>query len=128
LNIIFHGLANGLAEFSNSDGAKFKIRANSEEEARQILLEVYSPEFLLANNKKSKIIQIKSLAKSELEATDWKVQRQREQITLGIDTSLSLEQYIELLTGRQAIRTKSNELEAQVNAAETIEELNGINW
>ena len=46
----------------------------------------------------------KHLALKSLNNTDWKVTRHRDQLALGIDTSLSDEEYQTLLTNRQTWR------------------------
>lgn len=51
----------------------------------------------------------KYLCKRNLDATDWKVIKHRDQIALGITPSLTDEQYQELLNNRQTWREKASD-------------------
>ena len=51
----------------------------------------------------------KYLSKRNLNNTDWKVIRHRDQLAQGIDTSLSDEEYQALLTERQSWREKASD-------------------
>ena len=64
------------------------------------------------------IQQVKQTAGSILSQSDWKVIRAQETNT-ALDT--------ELAAYRASIRTKSNDLEASINACETVEELIEVN-
>ena len=46
----------------------------------------------------------------KLNSTDWKVLRHKDQLELGVDTSLTSEEYTELLTKRQEWRTLHSQL------------------
>ena len=49
-------------------------------------------------------ISLNKKAETFLNKTDWLVQRHREQVDLGIETSLSHQEYGELLNERQSVR------------------------
>ena len=51
----------------------------------------------------------KYLCKRNLDATDWKMIRHRDQIALNIDTTLTDEEYQELLNKRQTWREKASD-------------------
>ena len=51
----------------------------------------------------------KYLCKRNLDNTDWKMIRHRDQIDLSIETSLSVEEYTELLNKRQTWREKASD-------------------
>jgi len=78
--------------------------------------------------KQQKITEIKQKAAGELSATDYKVIRHRDQLAASLPTTLTSTEYQTLLTQRQAIRDKSNNLEAQVNAATTETVVNSVVW
>ncbi|MCK9224503.1 MAG: hypothetical protein M0Q02_05420, partial [Candidatus Muirbacterium halophilum] len=67
-------------------------------------------------------------ATEELSELDWKVLRHKEQLELGIETSLTASDYHSLLETKQNIRNKVNTLEQQVNACLTIDEINALFW
>lgn len=66
------------------------------------------------------IKEIKTFANQELLKTDYKINRQLEQIQLGIETTLNEKEYNQLLIERQSIREKSNDIENQILKAETV--------
>lgn len=45
-------------------------------------------------------------AKETLNSTDWQILRHKEQVDLGIETTLSEEEYLQLITKRQEAREK----------------------
>ena len=55
------------------------------------------------------LIKINADATNYLTDTDWLVIRHRDQLALGQETSLTNEQYLDLLVKRQAAREKVNE-------------------
>ncbi|MBR1625515.1 MAG: hypothetical protein IJ681_00055 [Bacteroidales bacterium] len=55
------------------------------------------------------LIKINADATNYLTDTDWLVIRHRDQLALGLETSLTNEQYLDLLAKRQAAREKVNE-------------------
>ena len=55
------------------------------------------------------LIKINAEATNYLTDTDWLVIRHRDQLALGQETSLTNEQYLDLLAKRQAAREKVNE-------------------
>jgi len=59
----------------------------------------------------------------QLSKTDWVVTKIAEIQVTGGDVEATKEKYADILTQREAIRTKSNELEEKVNGCETYEEL-----
>lgn len=52
----------------------------------------------------------KEEAEAFLNSTDWQVIRHKEQQDLGIETSLSKDEYLELITQRQERRTRLNDI------------------
>lgn len=76
--------------------------------------------------KKDAIERAKLYAAGLLSRTDWKVIRYRDQAAAGIETSLSETEYVELLEHRQAIRDRSDEIEAKIRDAETAEDVRAI--
>ncbi|MHB8171218.1 MAG: hypothetical protein ACYDG6_06715 [Thermincolia bacterium] len=82
----------------------------------------------LAEIKRQKITEIKLRAKAELDATDYKVIRHRDQVANNLTTALTSIEYQALLTSRQAVRDKSNTLETQVNAATTDTAVYAVVW
>lgn len=66
---------------------------------------------------------IKWQAGLKLKETDWVVTKIAEIQVTGGDVESAKEKYADILTEREAIRIKSNELEAKINACETYEEL-----
>jgi len=82
----------------------------------------------MSDVKAKKISFFKVIASEELSRTDWKILRHLDQISLWISTSLTAEQYTQLLTNRQTIREKSNTLEIQINNCTTNEETLAVNW
>lgn len=83
----------------------------------------------LAEIKQQKIAEIKLRAKGELDATDYKVIRHRDQLAANLAaTSMTATAYQALLTNRQDIREKSNTLETQINAATTSTAIYAVIW
>lgn len=78
--------------------------------------------------KTNKIKEFNQHAKQELRDLDWKVLRHIEQKELQIQTSLTENEYQELLQNKQSIRDKVNNLETIINTTTTIEELTEITW
>ncbi|MFW5804650.1 MAG: hypothetical protein ACOCWG_05420 [bacterium] len=78
--------------------------------------------------KLQKIRLFNNHAKKELSNLDWKVLRHKEQQDLGISTSLTTQEYQELLQQKQTIRDKVNALETTVNNCLTIDEINQLYW
>lgn len=72
--------------------------------------------------------RFKPTAANELAKTDWYTIRHIEQKALKIKTSLTEEEYQMVLAGRQSIRKKSNDKEAEIMAAETIEDIFNVHW
>ena len=65
--------------------------------------------YIKRTNAVENLLQINADAKSYLTDTDWLVIRHRDQLALGQNTSLTNEQYLDLLVKRQAAREKVNE-------------------
>lgn len=59
----------------------------------------------------------------KLSKTDWKIIRHKEQIDAGITTSLTAEEYSQLLSDRQVIRDNSNVATVNISNATTNEEV-----
>ena len=78
--------------------------------------------------KSEQVDKFKPCAAAELCVTDWKTIRHVEQTELGIETSLTAQEYTDLITERQAIRQKSNDKEAEVMAATTVDEVFEVVW
>lgn len=76
--------------------------------------------------KRQKISETKQYAATELSTTDYKVIRHRDQTDAGLPTTLTTTEYQQLLTDRQAIRDRSNEIKAQINAATTQAEVEAL--
>lgn len=71
--------------------------------------------------KLERILEVKELANLELLKTDWKV-------TKHVETNnLTPEQFYDLKAERQAIRYKSNQLENEINALTTLDNVNNYN-
>ena len=66
---------------------------------------------------------IKWQAGQKLKETDWVVTKIAEIQVTGGDVESAKEKYADVLKEREAIRAKSNELEAKINACGTYEEL-----
>jgi hypothetical protein len=68
--------------------------------------------------KKETIMEVKAEASRRINTVmpDWKIIKHRDQIELGVPTSLSAEEYIAKQQKRQAIRDASNIIEAEINA------------
>ncbi len=75
-----------------------------------------------------KMQEFKAKAKAELDPTDYKVVRHRDQVAAGQPTTLTNAQYLQLLADRNAIRDKSNTLEQQVIAAQTEATILAVVW
>lgn len=110
------------------DGNKYFIDANNETEAELIFEDLISIESKLENIKLDKINLVKSNARNLLNETDWKELRHYRQKYLETATSLTEEEFEELLEEREAIRVNSNTLESVISACTTIEELNAIEF
>lgn len=80
----------------------------------------------IADLKQSATIHIKKHAKTLLDATDYKVTRHIEQNAMQEITTLTSEEFNQLLTDRQAIRDESNVKELAITTATTIEEITVI--
>ena len=65
--------------------------------------------YIKHTNAVENLLQINADAKSYLTDTDWLVIRHRDQLAFGQNTSLTNEQYLDLLVKRQAAREKVNE-------------------
>lgn len=66
---------------------------------------------------------IKGRTFSVLHSTDWKIIRHRDQIDSGGGTSLTDQEYQDLLIDRENIRINSDIYEQQVNDATSIEQI-----
>jgi hypothetical protein len=76
---------------------------------------------------KNKLIsQVKNKVSELLTATDYKVIRHRDQLELGVETTLTDLEYDALLKQRNDLRIKSNELEATIKAKRSLNTLNEI--
>jgi len=62
------------------------------------------PEFIEEINQKSQVEAAKAEARKLLANTDWMVIRHRDQIEMGVETSLTTEEFVELLNQRQIAR------------------------
>jgi len=78
--------------------------------------------------KANKIKEFNQHAKQELTKLDWKVLRHIEQKELQIQTSLTENEYQELLQNKRSIRDKVNNLETIINTTTTVEELTEVTW
>ena len=101
------------------------IDADSQEEAIRIYNDNYTP---LLKTKRKLLNKIKQKAKELLTATDYKVIRHRDQRDKVVSKkSISDVEYMELLTERDRIRDRSNEMEAEVEKLTTVEEIENFN-
>lgn len=66
--------------------------------------EKYTDEELKEQQEIKQVVQTTNQSLQFLDDTDWKVTRHRDQLALGIETSLTNEEYINLLTQRQEAR------------------------
>lgn len=66
--------------------------------------EKYTDEELKEQQEIKQVVQITNQSLQFLDDTDWKVTRHRDQLALGIETSLTNEEYLNLLTQRQEAR------------------------
>lgn len=73
------------------------------------------------------ISKIKRNAFKLLSETDWKVIRHRDQVDLGVTTSLSNAEYIQLLTDRNNIRLNTNQIENELNSITSVETIENYN-
>jgi len=110
------------------EGVSHNIEANSLEEAHEILESLTSVEAKLENTKLLKVALLKSDTSKKLAETDWKELRHYRQKYLAVTTSLTEEEFVDLLEEREAIRESSNTLETQINACTTIEQIEAIEW
>ncbi len=66
--------------------------------------EKYTDEELKEQQEIKQVVQTTNQSLQFLDDTDWKVTRHRDQLALGIETSLTNEEYLNLLTQRQEAR------------------------
>lgn len=66
--------------------------------------EKYTDEELKEQQEIKQVVQTTNQSLQFLDDTDWKVTRHRDQLALGIETSLKNEEYLNLLTQRQEAR------------------------
>ena len=66
--------------------------------------EKYTDEEFKEQQEIKQVVQTTNQSLQFLDDTDWKVTRHRDQLTLGIETSLTNEEYLNLLTQRQEAR------------------------
>ena len=66
--------------------------------------EKYTDEVLKEQQEIKQVVQTTNQSLQFLDDTDWKVTRHRDQLALGIETSLTNEEYLNLLTQRQEAR------------------------
>lgn len=119
---------NSIYQFIDENNNKYCIGSDSQENALAFLQATLHEGYSIDVMKFRKINTFKTQARLELDKDEWMVNRHKEQLETATPRSLSVEQYNQLLADRQAIRDKSNDLEAQINEATTIEELELINW
>lgn len=116
---------NGVYQFQDSNGVKHSVGANSKKEALSILENRPKPNE--TDKLKRKLInQVRSEVANRLQATDYKVIRHRDQLELGIETTLTDLEYDQLLKERNDMRIKSNELETLIKSKRSINTLNEI--
>jgi len=82
----------------------------------------------VADFQADKISSFKVSAASELSALDWKCIRHRDQVDNSEATSLTSQEYTDLLNERKAIRDKSNNKETAINACSTMAQIHVITW
>jgi hypothetical protein len=110
---------------SKSDAIKFLETKQTNYEKRDVDAEKIN-EF-----KEQLLNQVKYEVSALLQATDYKVIRHRDQLDLiakgeVITTTLSSQEYEDLLKERNALRAKSNELEATINSKRSVNTLEKI--
>jgi len=66
---------------------------------------------------------IRSLLNRHLSKTDWKITRHKEQIELGLTTSINQTDYDAILLERNDLRTLSNDLEVKIDSCVDRDEL-----
>lgn len=118
---------NGTFKFeSEKDGEKqiFIVGATSKSEALQRVEAIVNavPD-KVAIIKTELTSKVKQIAKEQLTATDYKVTRHLEQLELKAETSLTELEYKTLLEERNYYRTKSNQIESQIEALTTLQDL-----
>lgn len=99
------------------------LDANSEKEAVEIYNSNYTP---LHDKKRQLLAKAKNEVANKLQATDYKVIRHRDQLELGVETTLTDLEYDQLLKERNGMRIKSNELETLIKSKRSISTLNEI--
>ena len=121
---------NGVYYFILDSGVKHSVEANSKEQAIEKIRNYKEPNEVDILKRKL-LRQVKSEVSARLQATDYKVIRHRDQLDLiakgeVITTTLSAQEYETLLKERNALRIKSNELEAKINNKRSIKTLEKI--
>lgn len=81
----------------------------------------------LDEEKDKKISEVKKVAHKLLTELDWKSLRHKDEKDMNIETSLTEEEYQNLLIQKKAIRDKSNQLETQILNLTSIVDLRLIN-
>ena len=83
-------------------------------------------EYDLSDMKERKVDRVKKVTYSKLQESDWKVLRHRDQVAAGQGTSLTSQEYQDLLTERENIRIQSDDYEQQINDATSVDQINLI--
>lgn len=116
--------------FENEAKEIIHITADSLEQAKSVLADLEKLNSITDETRlKRKLLnQVKQKAKELLSSTDYKITRHEEQLKIGTETSLTDIEFSELLTERNNIRLNSNKFEAEIEALNTLEELNNYKF
>ena len=113
--------------YKTDEGIILSVGANSKSEAISILNNRVSVDEL-TRKKRELINMIKVRVSTLLSLSDYKVIRHRDQLDLKLnETSITTQEYVNLLEKRQLLRDNSNMLENNIKSIETLEELNKFN-
>jgi prophage DNA circulation protein len=112
--------------YKTDNGIILSVGANSKSEALSIINNKTSVDEI-TRKKRELIKTIKSKTNTLLTESDYKVLRHRDQLDLGLNnTTITSQEYSDLLEERQLLRDNSNILENNINAMNTLEELNNF--
>lgn len=82
----------------------------------------------ISDLKQEKITAIKASAKALLSTTDWESIRHRDQEANGETTSLTSQEYTDLLNSRKSIRDQSNTFESNLIALTDYQDVKNFTW
>lgn len=102
------------------------IEANSKEDAMskiKTFTSLRNQDSELDFQKNNLINLVKVNASRLLKITDFKAIRHRDEVDMGVTTSITNDEYKTILATRKKIRDKSNELESEINSINTISDL-----